>query len=408
MLQISRDCLVNDMEYARFGELYIIPSSNGVSRPSAVRGEGYKMINMGELFANDIISDMPMERVQLSSKEKEKYLVKENDLLFARQSLVASGAGKCSIVRQLSEETTFESHLIRVRLDEQKYNPWYYYYLFQLPYNPIKTIVNQCAQAGIRGKELAKIKIPVPPHKMQNKIADILSRYDALIENNNKRIKVLEQVAESLYKEWFVHFRFPGYEDVSLKEQTPGGWVISSRATNMVCPEWWEYGALSRLGSFARGKNITAAEMVEGDIPVVSAGLEPSGYHNAHNVTGKSLTISASSANAGYLKYHLSDIWAADCSYFQDDGKLWFVYNALKFLQPVISNLQVGAAQPHVYPKNINKLCTIIPDNDTVQAYCNKVEPIYGQIRILKEKNANLTKQRDVLLPRLMSGKLEV
>ena len=141
------------MEYVRFGELYSIPSSNGVSRPSAVRGAGYKMINMGELFANNIISDMPMERVQLSQKEKEKFLVQENDLLFARQSLVAEGAGKCSIVKQLGEETTFESHLIRVRLNEEICNPWFYYYLFQLPYNPVKTIVNQCAQAGIRGKE---------------------------------------------------------------------------------------------------------------------------------------------------------------------------------------------------------------------------------------------------------------
>ena len=97
-----------------------------------------------------------------------------------------------------------------------------------------------------------------------------------------------------------------------------------------------------------------------------------------------------------------------DCSYCQDDKKLWFIYNALKFLQPVISNMQVGAAQPHVYPKNINRLCTIIPDDDTIQAYCDKVEPIYEQIKLLKDKNANLTKQRDMLLPRLMSGKLEV
>ena len=77
-------------------------------------------------------------------------------------------------------------------------------------------------------------------------------------------------------------------------------------------------------------------------------------------------------------------------------------------MQPVISNMQVGAAQPHEYPKNINRLCTIIPDDDTIQAYCDKVEPIYEQIKLLKDKNANLTKQRDMLLPRLMSGKLEV
>lgn len=215
-------------------------------------------------------------------------------------------------------------------------------------------------------------------------------------------------MAENLYKEWFVRFRFPCRNKIILQKRSPSGWVISSKATDMVCPENWEYGLFSRLGKFVRGKNITADKMIEGNIPVVSAGLEPSGYHNVHNVTGKSLTISASGANAGYLKYHLSDIWAADCSYFQDDSKLWFVYNALKFLQPVINNLQIGAAQPHVYPKNINKLCTVIPDDDTMHMYCEKVEPIYEQIQRLKEENQNLIKQRDMLLPRLMSGKLEV
>ena len=105
------------------------------------------------------------------------------------------------------------------------------------------------------------------------------------------------------------------------------------------------------------------------------------------------MTISASGANAGYLLYHLDDILAADCSYYQDENKLWFVYNTLLFLQPVISNLQCGAAQPHVYPKNINKIPVIIPEKSIMELYCEQVAPIY---------------QRDLLLPRLMSGKLEV
>lgn len=264
------------------------------------------------------------------------------------------------------------------------------------------------SQAALTIAILKKYKIFLPTLRNQNQIVDILSAYDNLIENNNKRIKILEQMAENLYKEWFVRFRFPCRSKIILQKRSPNGWVISSKATDMVCPGNWEYGSFSRLGKFVRGKNITADKMIEGNIPVVSAGLEPSGYHNVHNVTGKSLTISASGANAGYLKYHLSDIWAADCSYFQDDSKLWFVYNALKFLQPVISNLQIGAAQPHVYPKNINKLCTVIPDDDTMHMYCERVEPIYEQIQRLKEENQNLIKQRDMLLPRLMSGKLEV
>lgn len=114
------------MEYVRFGDLYMTPSFNGLSRPSAVRGKGFRMIGMGELFAHSIIHDMNMERVFMNTKEQDNFFVEDGDLLFARQSLVASGAGKCSIVSTLSEKTTFESHLIRVRLDKSKCNPLYY------------------------------------------------------------------------------------------------------------------------------------------------------------------------------------------------------------------------------------------------------------------------------------------
>ncbi len=399
---------MSDMEYVRFGELYKIPSCNGLSRPSAVRGEGYKMVNMGELFSNDIINDMYMERVQMNEREKKKFLLEKGDLLFARQSLVATGAGKCSVVNNLAEKTTFESHLIRVRLDETRANPLYYYYLFQLSYNPVKTIVNQCAQAGIRGTELVRIKVPLPNIEYQNTIANALFQYDKLIENNNKRIKLLEQMAENLYKEWFVRFRFPGYEDIEVEEKKPRGWQVGTEEKKHLVPSIFKYDELGNIGSFVRGKNITAEKMLKGDITVISAGLQPSGYHNEANVCGESLTISASGANAGYLQYHLRDIWAADCSYYQGDATIWFVYNTLKYIQPVISNLQCGAAQPHVYPKNINKLCVLIPTEELINKYNDFVKPYYDEIKILKQHNQLLAKQRDMLLPRLMSGKIEV
>ena len=246
-----------------------------------------------------------------------------------------------------------------------------------------------------------------PPEESREKIADILWTYDELIENNNKRIKLLEQMAENLFKEWFVRFRFPGYETITLEEKRPFGWIVST-CENPKIPSCFEYCEFGKIGSFVRGRNITAAEMVDGEIPVISAGLQPSGYHNQANVKGRSLTISASGANAGYLQYNLTDIWAADCSYYQNNNKLWFVYCTLKFLQPVINNLQCGAAQPHVYPKNINKLCVLKPTDELIAKFNEIVEPFFKEIEILKKKNESLVKQRELLLPRLMSGKLEV
>lgn len=383
------------MEQIKFEELYLIPSNNGVSRPSSVRGEGFHMVNMGELFNHDIINEMSMERVKLSDKEKEKFLLEKGDLLFARQSLVASGAGKCSYIDKIIEPTTYESHLIRVRLDKNKCCPLYYFYLFKLPYNPIKTIVNQCAQAGIRGSELKKIKVPKLPLNTQEKIASILYAYDKLIENNHKRIKVLEQMAENLYKEWFVRFRFPGHENTEFVDGIPKS---------------WEYDKLEKLCSFVRGKNITAEVMDEGEIPVISAGLAPSGYHKEANVRGPSITISSSGANAGFLSFHEGDIWAADCSYVSGDkvNNIYYIYQLLNNMRDIVTNLQRGAAQPHVYPRDVNRLKVLIPSLD-LQDKANKIfAGIYHYINKLQKQNKNLARQRDLLLPRLMSGKLEV
>ena len=372
-----------------------MPSSNGLSRPSAVRGKGFRMIGMGELFACNIIHDMDMERVLMNEKEQMKYFVQEGDLLFARQSLVAAGAGKCSIVSVLSEKTTFESHIIRVRLNKKICNPLYYFYLFQLPYNPIKTIVNQCAQAGIRGSELCKIKVQKPSLSVQNSVSCILGKYDTLIENNTKRIRLLEKMAENLYKEWFVRFRFPGHENVEMENGLPKG---------------WSRGSLSDVCEFKRGKNITSSEMEEGSVPVISAGLEPSGYHSCSNVRGVNVTMSSSGANAGYIAIHYSDIWAADCSYIKEatTDNIYYVYELLNNIRNVINNFQRGAAQPHVYPKDVNRIKLILPSKELMLKANGRLEIMHNEIYNFQKQNSLLARQRDLLLPRLMSGKLEV
>lgn len=284
------------------------------------------------------------------------------------------------------------------------HSKYLYYYL-----KKVKIEGSGSAQPQITIPFFSRHKIVMPKDvEYQKKVAYILSTYDSLIENNNKRIKLLEQMAENLYKEWFVRFRFPGYEDVEFEEKKPRGWQVGTEDKKHFTPAIFKYGELRKIGSFVRGKNITAANMIEGAVPVISAGLQPSGYHNEANVYGASLTISASGANAGYLQYHLQDIWTADCSYYQDDATIWFVYNTLKYIQPVISNLQCGAAQPHVYPKNINKLCVLIPTEELIYKFNEYVKPYYDEIKIFNQRNQLLTKQRDMLLPRLMSGKLEV
>lgn len=371
--------------------------------PIVEHDTGLKCIRIQDISQGKSYDDWGF--TETNEKDRKKFLLKKNDLLIAR---TGATVGVSQFIKE-DIEAVYNNGTIRLRLDKSL-NSRFVYYIFQtksfLQY--IDNISCVATQPNLRIEGLLRFTIPDYSIEKQNAIVKTLSTFDDLIENNNKRIRLLEQMAENLYKEWFVRFRFPGYEDVEFEEKKPRGWQVGTEDKKHYAPTIFKYDEFINIGTIVRGKNITAAQMVEGKVPVISAGLQPSGYHNEANVHGSNLTISASGANAGYLQYNLNDIWAADCSYYQDDATIWFVYNTLKYLQPVISNLQCGAAQPHVYPKNINRLCVLIPTEELIHRYNDFVNPYYDEIKILNQHNQLLAKQRDMLLPRLMSGKLKV
>ena len=280
--------------------------------------------------------------------------------------------------------------------DEKQVVPLYLYYYMKANLDYIKLFGTGATFPEISGKTMGKIKVEIfKSLDVQHRIASILSTYDTLIENNTKRIRLLEKMAENLYKEWFVRFRFPGHENVEMENGLPKG---------------WSRGSLSDVCEFKRGKNITSSEMEEGNVPVISAGLEPSGYHSCSNVRGVNVTMSSSGANAGYIAIHYSDIWAADCSYIKEatTDNIYYVYELLNNIRNVINNCQRGAAQPHVYPKDVNRIKLILPSKELMLKANGRLEIMHNEIYNFQKQNSLLARQRDLLLPRLMSGKLEV
>ena len=209
------------MSFIVFEELFEIPLRNGLTKPKRIRGEGYKMVNMGELFAYPRINNLVMDRAPLNEKEKESSLLKTGDLLFARQSLVREGAGQCSILLNDQEEVCFESHLIRCRLKQDIANPTFYFYFFSscLGKKIINTIVEQGAgAAGIRGSDLAKLIVPKPSIVIQERIAKILSDLDDKIYLNNQINQTLESIAQAIFKSWFIDFE-PVRAKIAAKQE---------------------------------------------------------------------------------------------------------------------------------------------------------------------------------------------
>ena len=201
--------MAHDWPVVKLKSLYKVSSRNGLTKPKKVRGNGYKFINMGEIFAYNRMMNIPCDRVPMTDKEKSNSFLEDGDLLFARQSLVLSGAGKCAIFLGDDEQVTFESHLIRVRLDKEKVNPEYAFYYFNSPQGRanIATIVEQGAgQAGIRGSDLENLDFPLPPKEAQDFIADMVRPTDIKIKVNQETNQTLEAMAQALFKSWFVDF----------------------------------------------------------------------------------------------------------------------------------------------------------------------------------------------------------
>jgi len=339
-------------------------------------------------FDTDNLSLMKFEE-----DEDERYGIKYGDLIICE----GGEPGRCAIWKEQLPDMKIQKALHRVRPKDGLVDNFYLFYWF-LHAGKSNWIDQYCTGATIKhlpGQKLKEVIVDLPPIEVQHRIATILSRYDTLIENYQKQIKLLEEAAQRLYKEWFVDLRFPGYENVKMVDGLPEG---------------WERKKLGELVEFKRGKTITKKEVVEGNIPVVAGGLEPAYYCDKSNTTDRVITISGSGANAGFTRMYFEKVWASDCSFADTSATqyLHFVFCFLRENKTVIDNMQKGAAQPHVYAKDINSLEALLSTKEILNLFEIKASKIFDNIASLQTQIRLLTEARDRLLPRLMGGEIKM
>lgn len=430
--------MTNKFKEVIFESLYAEPSRNGLTKPRGIRGKGYKMINMGELFAYGRINNPKMDLVPLNENEIKNTQIQEGDLLFARQSLIASGAGKCSIVLKCPEITTFESHLIRVRLNKKICNPLFYYYYFasQIGTEKTQSLVSQVAAAGIRGSELAKLNVHYIELEYQDKIAKILSNYDDLIENNNKRIKILEEMAQKIYKEWFVDFRFPGHETATFKQTDLG--KIPSDWNSKPIGELLEHQIGGGWGNEEQSDKYTeSAYVIRGtDIPNGRDGNIqncPLRYHTKSNIKTRLLqandiVFEVSGGSKGqpvgralllnknlFNQFNDNVICASFCKLLRTDTKQILPEIVYLHLLNIYNNGKIEKYQTQStgiinfkFTFFLESEQILVPSNNIQELFKKIIVPIFDEISLLGYKNQTLKQTRDILLPRLISGEIDV
>lgn len=383
------------MSLVAFGELLSEPIRNGLTKPKAVRGHGVKMIAMGEIFAHSRIRSIEMDRVPVTDKEKNNCAIKEGDLLFARQSLVLEGAGKCSIVTAVNEDTVFESHLIRARINPQKANPYFLYYYFNsyTGRENIKTIVEQVAAAGIRGSDLVKLEVPCPLIEMQNRVVALLDRIDRKIELNREINNNLQRQARALYRQLFPY---------SILDDLPDGWRIGT------------VGEIVEIHDSKRVPLSGADRAKMKKIYPYYGAASLMDYVDNFIFDGKYLLLGEDGTvvdPAGYpiLQYVWGQFWVNNHAHILT-GKFGFNVESLYmlFMQTPVKSIVTGAVQPKISQANLRSVQVVIPPKKVLSDYNDQIEPLFALFRTNVEETKSLSALRDALLPKLMSGEIDV
>ncbi len=248
------------------------------------------------------------------------------------------------------------------------------------------------AYPAVDTETIERADINLPPLVTQRKIAAILSAYDDLIENNLRRIKILEEMARALHREWFVHFRFPGYEKVRFVD-SPLGKI----------PEGWKVVKLVEILELNYGKGLPKRDRREGSIPVYgSSGLV--GYHDKSIVKGPGIIVGRK-GNVGSVFWSDSDFYPIDTVYHVSSIlPLRFLFYDLQ----IKNFINTDAAVPGLNRQQAYSLETILPPAGLLDNFCTISEGFEKHASILHKKNEILSRIRDLLLPKLISGELDV
>lgn len=402
----------------------IITYNKGYAFKSNEYTNNGKMVVRVTDFTSDSISDKDSVYLEPDDKYK-KFVINTNDILIQTVGSWANNpnsiVGKVVRVPDKCDKAYLNQNIVRIIPNRDFNNTYLYYALKANQFSTYCVLRGQGAanQASITLDTIFKFKFRAHLLSEQKRIAHILSAYDNLIENNNKRIKLLEQMAENLYKEWFVRFRFPGYEDAHFVEDIPSS---------------WSYVQLGDIASFDRGISYSSNEInCDDGINLINlkniqsyGGFRRDGtkqyngkYKETQIVTPGDLILGVTdmtqdrrTVGSVALIPQIEGISVISADLVKVNLKVpnIFFYCMCRygFYSKYFSQFANGANVLHLKPNVLLTKKLLLPTSELIESFTEKVQPMIDIVDYLNRKNDLFTKQRDLLLPRLMSGKLEV
>ena len=317
-----------------------------------------------------------------------RHQVHAGNLMVARKGDVR----KCVYITDNEDGWMTGSDCLKVVLNEDVCIPRFIYYQLRSPFigRWLETISIGATMPSLNSGLLGSIELFLPTKETQSRISEILTTYDSLIETNQRQIKLLEEAAQRLYKEWFVDLRYPGHENVPVVDGVPDGWQ-KKKVTNLLQIKY--------------GKDHKTLE--DGDIPVYGSGgvmrkVKPILY------SGESVLIPRK-GSLNNIIFADGDFWTIDTMFYsvpQMENIAKYCYLFLSRLD--MYSFNIGAAVPSMTVNILDGIDILLPDKETLLRFEQMVSNLFNQMKLLRKQNEDAGEARDRLLPKLMSGEITV
>lgn len=385
--------------------------SNGVNFRKESYGKGVKLISVSDFGNRFYPNYSDLEEIKANVVRSSDYL-ENGDIIFVRSNGNKELVGRCMLINDVPCKTTYSGFCIRCRVkDQAKVFPKYLAYYFKT--NVFRqAIAGNTVGANIQNLSQGRLSshcFNLPDLPTQHRIASILSAYDDLIENNQKQIKLLEEAAQRLYKEWFVDLRFPGWENTKIVDGVPEGWTCTklgkvlktfsgstpSRQNN----EYYQDGSIPWL----KTKELNDRFILSTEEKITETALKST---SVHIIEKESVIMAMYGATIGKLGISTSALTCnqACCVFDLTVSPLTneFLFSWLYHKKPYLISLGKGAAQPNLSQEFIQSIDIILPPSIFIEEYTRLTHPFFQSIKNNQEKIEHLSILRNQLLKNLL------
>ena len=360
---------------------------------SQLHQSDYSVIGIPVVMPKDIIAgnieEASIARVEQHHIDRlSRHMISYGDILYARRGDV----GKCAFTKQNQEGWLCGTGCLRVTINPDMANPKFVFFQLQKQ-ETLGWITNHAigsTMLNLNTTILSNAPVEIPSLRIQNRIVEILSRYDSLIENYQKQIKLLEEAAQRLYKEWFIDLHFPGHENTNIIDGVPEGWEKKSITDVLEI----KYGKDHKL-------------LKEGTIPVYGTGGIMR-YVEKSLFTGESVLIPRKGSLNNIMLVG-GTFWTIDTMFYsipKENNVAKIVYFYLKGVD--MYSFNIGAAVPSMTVNILSGMKLLVPNEDVKNKFEMIVSKYFIRIHSLQSQLRLLTEARDRLLPKLMSGEITV